>query len=85
MFALDRMGDLKLWISDLESTAASGPDSSIERSFLGRRLCFGRDGKPDLDVLSSEQIRRVCKPDTILTTEPEQFYDDLGFSNSLTS
>lgn len=78
MFALDDTGNLKVSISHMETTAVSGHDSFALQHSGPRQLCFNIEWKPDPSLLSSEQILAVCGYDRVETTEPVQFYQDLG-------
>ena len=62
LFALDQSGNLKLWIDNLETTSVSGINVAHSQS-EARRLCYSMSWKPDLNLLSSDEIVAYCRGD----------------------
>jgi NADPH:quinone reductase-like Zn-dependent oxidoreductase/SAM-dependent methyltransferase len=77
VFALDQQGNLKLWVSHLESTTVSALDGHSQAS-VPRQLCYNLDWKPDPTLIPNEEIPNICRTDKSDTNEPVEFFDNLG-------
>lgn len=77
MFALDHEGNLKMVINHMETTAVSGKEV-IGETHDPRQICFGIVWKPDIDLMSHEQIVSYCKANNPDVAGPTSFYEDLG-------
>ena len=77
MFALDHEGTLKLVINHMETTTVSGNEVIGERHDP-RQICFGMVWKPDIDLMSPEQIVSYCRAKNPDVAGPTSFYEDLG-------
>ena len=76
MFVLDHEGNLKLVIDHLETTAVSGYEAIGQRRDP-RQICFGMIWKPDIDLMSPEEIVAYCKTNNPDVAGPTSFYEDL--------
>ena len=59
--------ECKILVEGYRATAISDLESSLSEDFLSKRLCFGIEWKPDLDLLSSAQISAYCDTDNKAT------------------
>jgi hypothetical protein len=75
-FATDEIGNLKLLISNLESSIVSSIESSAEET-QARQLCYYKDRKPDVAFLKQEQILDFCKTKPGIANESIKFFEDL--------
>ncbi|PWY83831.1 hypothetical protein BO94DRAFT_519435 [Aspergillus sclerotioniger CBS 115572] len=60
VFALDSMGQLRLWISGMETTSMSGNNVQVLDSER-RDLCYSLSWKPDPTFLTPQQLQSCCK------------------------
>ena len=77
MVALDHQGNLKMDIRHMEITAVSGNEVISERPDV-RNICFGMVWRPDIDLMSPEQIASYCRTNSADVVEPTTFYRELG-------
>ena len=77
MIALDHEGNLKMNIRHMEITAVSGNEVMSERPEV-RKICFGMVWRPDMDLMSPEQIVSYCRTKSANVVEPTSFYRELG-------
>ena len=76
MIAFDYEGNLKMDIRHMETTAVSGNEVLSEHSKV-RKICFGMVWRPDIDLMSPEQITSYCKTNSADVVEPTSFYREL--------
>ena len=77
MFAVDQTGDLKLSISGLETTNVSNHDSASNESCSTRNFCYTKDWKPDISLMTPQQILAYCEARDTGGPEPREFYQEL--------
>ncbi|KAI2942232.1 hypothetical protein CBS147321_5394 [Aspergillus niger] len=59
VYAVDSSGNLRLWISGMETTSMSSNNALVGEA-QRRELCFSIDWKPDLTLMNREQLREYC-------------------------
>ena len=64
-------------IRHMEITAVSGKEVIFERPDV-RKICFGMVWRPDMDLMSPEQIVSLCRTNTADAAEPTTFYRELS-------
>lgn len=80
LFGLDAAtGELRLMISDLETTTVASRDSGSAAQAVQTQLCSSLVLKPDVEILSRNDLLTRCKPCGKEEPEPIEFYQDLGF------
>lgn len=77
MFAIDQAGDLKISISGMETTNISSHDASFQESSSVRNFCYSKDWKPDVSLMTTQQILAYCEVEKIDVPEPTEFFRDL--------
>lgn len=77
MFALDHLGNLKIRVDHMETTSVSADKASVEYPDP-RQICFNMVWKPDLDLMTPNQILSYCRGIRPSVTKPASFYQDLG-------
>lgn len=75
MVAVDHEGNLMMDIRHMGITAVSGNEVISERPDV-RKICFGMIWRPDMDLMSLEQIVSYCRTTTADAVEPTTFYED---------
>lgn len=79
LFALDTAtGDLRLSCASLETTTVASRDAVSQAEPERSQLCYNLDWKPDVDLLSSQQLLAYCETDAWDETEPVEFYQKIG-------
>ncbi|KAL9088429.1 MAG: hypothetical protein Q9165_006153 [Trypethelium subeluteriae] len=73
MFALSHSGQARLIVDHMELTLTSGVHA-LDEPLLKRKLCFGMDWKPDIDLMSSSNIVALCKSGCPDSESPVDFY-----------
>ena len=76
IFALGADNTLKLLISRLETTAVGGIGDPSTVA-VPKQMCFEMLYKPDLDILSGDQLAALAKADFEPAHEPTSFYEEL--------
>ena len=71
MFALDDMGNLKIIMSEMETTTISSAANDMGRPIIPRQLCFNIDWKPDFNKLSPRQLLNLCEQDSTSHQSPD--------------
>ena len=77
--AIDANRSLKIQIDGFESTAISGSEDSTQIESAAKQMFYNIEWKPDLDLLSPQQIVDYCEDARVSKSNPECFYQDLAF------
>ena len=77
IIALDKSnGEPRVKVEGFETTAVVDPNSTVEK-VTERRLCYSVEWKPDLDMLSRDQILVYCNEGNPSISQPVDFCQDL--------
>lgn len=80
MFALHpATGEVLLDLEDIEATSVATRDNDSQSNVAPRKLCYEFTTKPDLDLLSPQQLSSYCESARPGCAAPKEFYEDLGF------
>lgn len=77
IIALDKSnGEPRVKVEGFETTALVDPNTTVEK-ITERRLCYAFEWKPDLDMLSRDQILVYCNEGNPMISQPIDFCYDL--------
>ena len=80
LFAVDNVtGDLRLLISDLETTTVAQQAAISEEQLDCKALCYSIDWKPDVSLLDSEGLQKYCQQNQVGIVDRVQFFEDVSF------
>ena len=71
--------EILLEIEGFESTSVASLDSSVQQYYNPRNLCYEFTTRPDLNLLSSQQLSLHCEVARPVRVPAKDFYKDLGF------
>ena len=66
-------------LEDMELTTVATREAADHAQSLKKRLCYNLSWKPDLDLLSHQQLREYCEDARPPRSSNAGFYEDLGF------